>query len=408
MEMDIDQGGEASLDSTAQMGNANAADWQEEVYQKINSMKQMFLSELNDIYQKIASKVQQYDSLPRCPQHEQIEKLKMFKMLLERIVLFLGLNKHDIQLSHKEKLFSVEQHISFFLSSNSPRKPTSSPQQQQLFHGQQLMQQQLIAQQNQLMGQQNTMPDVQQRLAGQQNNYNSIQQQQQLINQQNNFQNMHQQQLGSQINIAGIQQQQLSGSQQPCNSGLRSNQHPIYMLQQSKLPVQQQMLQSTTTLLPSQAQSGNANAADWQEEVYQKIKSMKEMYLSELNDLYQKIATKVQQHDSLPQRPQNEQIEKLKMFKMTLERIVLFLRLNKHEIQLSHKEKLLSVEKHISFFLSYNRPRKPASSTLQEQLPQSSMHTSQAQNTYAGQTSMMGASQQDIASEFERLLSLID
>ncbi|XP_060184404.1 mediator of RNA polymerase II transcription subunit 15a-like isoform X2 [Lycium barbarum] len=335
-------------------------------------------------------------------------------------------------------------------------------------HQQQQQQQQLIAQQtnvanlpqNQLMGRQNPMPDVQQRLVGQQNNYNSLQQQQ--FNQQNNFQNMHQQQLGSQSNIAGVQQQQLSGSQQPGNSGLTSNQHPIHMLQQSKVPGQQQMLQGATTLLPSQgqqsqsqpaqqqmmsqsqsqpgqlqpplglqqqtnqlqremqqrlqtsapllqqqnameqqkqlyqsqraapeasstsldstAQTGNANAADWQEEVYQKIKSMKEMYLSELNDLYQKIATKMQQHDSLPQRPQNEQIEKLKMFKMTLERIVLFLRLSKHEIQLSHKEKLLSVEKHISFFLSSNRPRKPASSPLQGQLPQSSMQLQQPQS----------------------------
>ncbi|MCD7450032.1 hypothetical protein HAX54_003088 [Datura stramonium] len=343
-----------------------------------------------------------------------------------------------------------------------PILPTQQHQQQQ--------QQQLIAQQtnvanlqqNQLIGQQNTIPDVQQRLVGQQNNYNSLQQQQQLLNQQNNFQNMHQQQLGSQSNISGVQQQQLSGSQQPGNSGLASNQHPIHMLQQSKVPVQQQMLQSTSTLLPSQgqqsqsqpaqqqmmsqsqsqpgqlqpplglqhqtnqlqremqqrlqpsapllqqqnvmeqqkqlyqsqraapeasstsldstAQTGNANAADWQEEVYQKIKSMKETYLSELNDLYQKIASKVQQHDSLPQRPQNEQIEKLKMFKTTLERIVLFLRLNKHDIQLTHKEKLLSVEKHITFFLSSNRPRKPASSPLQGQLPQSSMQLQQPQS----------------------------
>ncbi|XP_059309142.1 mediator of RNA polymerase II transcription subunit 15a-like isoform X2 [Lycium ferocissimum] len=497
------------LDSTVQMGNANAAHWQEEVYQKIKYMREMYLSVLNKLHHKIASMVQQYDSLPQCPQHEQIEKLKMFKMSLERIVLFLGLNKHDIQLAHKEKLFSVEKHISFFLSSNRPREssmqlqqpqsldgqtdPSMQPaqgsmpamqqnhltnlqhnslsgiltisnsqqhminmvqprsivdlgqgnslnslqqaylgflqqnsntlqqslpkqheqqMQQQLFHKQQLMQQQLIAQQNQLMGQQNTMPDVQQRLVGQQNNYNSLHQQQQLLNQQNNFQNMHQQQSGSQSNIAGVQQQQslpkqheqqmfqyhqqqqlfrrqqlmqqqqakqlqqqLPGTQQPGNAGLTSNQHPINMLQQSKVPVQQQMLQSTTTLLPSQdstAQMGNANAADWQEETYQKINSMKEMYLSEVNDLYQRIASKVQQHDSLPHRPQNEQIEKLKMFKMALERVVLYLQLNKHDIQLSHKEKLLAVEKHISFFLSANSG-KPASSPLPGQLPESSM-----------------------------------
>ncbi|KAG5609506.1 hypothetical protein H5410_020787, partial [Solanum commersonii] len=89
------------------------------------------------------------------------------------------------------------------------------------------------------------------------------------------------------------------------------------------------------------------------------IKSMKEMYLSDVNDLYEKIASKVQQ--SLP----NERIEKLKMFKMTLERIMLFLRLNKHDINLVHKEKLPSVEKHISFFLSGKNLHKPTSSPLQ-------------------------------------------
>ncbi|XP_060183709.1 mediator of RNA polymerase II transcription subunit 15a-like isoform X2 [Lycium barbarum] len=153
----------------------------------------------------------------------------------------------------------------------------------------------------------------------------------------------------------------------------------------------------------STAQMGNANAADWQEEIYQKIKSMRQMYLSELNDLYQKIASTIQQ------RPQHEHIEKLKVFKMTLERIVLFLQLNKHDIYPIHKEKLLSVEKHISFFLSSNRPHRPASSPLQVQgqLPQPSMH-SQAQNTYARQTPMMGSGQQDIASEFDRHLSLVD
>ncbi|XP_060183713.1 mediator of RNA polymerase II transcription subunit 15a-like isoform X5 [Lycium barbarum] len=130
--------------------------------------------------------------------------------------------------------------------------------------------------------------------------------------------------------------------------------------------------------LDSTAQMGNANAADWQEEIYQKIKSMRQMYLSELNDLYQKIASTIQQ-------------------------------LNKHDIYPIHKEKLLSVEKHISFFLSSNRPHRPASSPLQVQgqLPQPSMH-SQAQNTYARQTPMMGSGQQDIASEFDRHLSLVD
>ncbi|XP_049390566.1 mediator of RNA polymerase II transcription subunit 15a-like [Solanum stenotomum] len=117
---------EAPLDSSAQTGNINGTDWQEEVYQKIKSMREMYLSELNDLYWKTASEMQQH------PQHEIIEKLKIFKMTLERIVLFLLINKREIQLSHKEKLFSLEKYITFFLSGKSPHNPTTSPLHRQL------------------------------------------------------------------------------------------------------------------------------------------------------------------------------------------------------------------------------------------------------------------------------------
>ncbi|KAF3673834.1 Mediator of RNA polymerase II transcription subunit 15a [Capsicum annuum] len=201
-----------------------------------------------------------------------------------------------------------------------------------------------------------------------------------------------QQQMMSQSQSQPGQLQPPLGLQQQTNQLQREMQQRLqpsapFLQQHNAMEQQKQLYQSqraapeaSSTSLDSTAQTGNANAADWQEEVYQKIKSMKETYLSELNDLYQKIATKVQQHDSLPQRPQNEQIEKLKMFKMTLERIVLFLRLNKHDIQPTHKEKLFSVERHISFFLSSNRPRKPSSSPLQGQLPPSSMQLQQPQS----------------------------
>ncbi|WMV23984.1 hypothetical protein MTR67_017369 [Solanum verrucosum] len=51
----------------------------------------------------------------------------MFKMTLEHIMIFVRLNKHDINLVHKEKLLSVEKHISFFLSGKNLHEPTSSP-----------------------------------------------------------------------------------------------------------------------------------------------------------------------------------------------------------------------------------------------------------------------------------------
>ncbi|XP_049354433.1 mediator of RNA polymerase II transcription subunit 15a-like, partial [Solanum verrucosum] len=130
----------------------------------------------------------------------------------------------------------------------------------------------------------------------------------------------------------------------------------------------------------TQVQMENANGVDWHEEVYQKIKSMKERYLSDLNDLYEKIAYKMQL------RLENEKIEKLKMYKIMLECIMLFLRLNKQDIQLIHKEKLVSVEKNISKFLSSNLAlSKTSSSPQQGQLHQSSMQLQQPQSL-GGQT----------------------
>ncbi|KAK4720732.1 hypothetical protein R3W88_010965 [Solanum pinnatisectum] len=124
--------------------------------------------------------------------------------------------------------------------------------------------------------------------------------------------------------------------------------------------------------LDSTVQTGNANGGDWQEKVYEKIKSIKEMYVSKLYRLYQKIAYELQL-DSLHQLRTNEQIEKLKLHRITLEHILCFLGLNKHDIQPAHKEKLLSVERLINFFISPSQRRKPTSSPVQERLPQSSM-----------------------------------
>ncbi|KAF3653063.1 hypothetical protein FXO38_15811 [Capsicum annuum] len=52
----------SDMDSTSQMENADGTNWQEETYQKIKSMMVKHLPELNALYQKIASKVQQSHS----------------------------------------------------------------------------------------------------------------------------------------------------------------------------------------------------------------------------------------------------------------------------------------------------------------------------------------------------------
>ncbi|KAK9122614.1 hypothetical protein Sjap_012216 [Stephania japonica] len=83
------------------------------------------------------------------------------------------------------------------------------------------------------------------------------------------------------------------------------------------------------------AQTGSGNSTDWQEETYQKVKSMKELYLPDLNVTLQKISLKIQQLESLSQVVEDEndkltymdqieklnmdQIEKLNMMKVMLE-----------------------------------------------------------------------------------------
>ncbi|XP_017606040.2 mediator of RNA polymerase II transcription subunit 15a [Gossypium arboreum] len=52
---------------------------------------------------------------------------------------------------------------------------------------------------------------------------------------------------------------------------------------------------SATSSTDSTARTGHENGGDWQEEVYQKIRAMKETYFSELYEIQQKIAAKLLQ-----------------------------------------------------------------------------------------------------------------
>ncbi|KAK4720728.1 hypothetical protein R3W88_010961 [Solanum pinnatisectum] len=359
--------GEAAGDFATQTGNADAADWQEEVYQQIKSMKEKYLSDIHDEYQNIASKVQQHDSLSP---NENIEKLKMFKTKLEHIMVFLGLNKHDILVTHKEKLLWVEKPISFFLSSYRPRKssfsllqgqlPQSSIQLQQLqsLDGQTNLLMQLVHGSMAAMQQNNLTNPQHISLSGISTIYNS--QQDRIISPATGFsqQNpvnspqevnisslssqsgMHpvQPNLGSLWQNSSILQQQMYQQQQAFHSQqlmkhqqlfhrhqliqqlLRQLQYishiffKLFLLQEKiwkfysleniilKFYHFQSKFRSCTTSgvkfkapLDSSAQMGNANGADWLKEVSQKIKSLKEMYLPELNYIYLKIASEVRQ-----------------------------------------------------------------------------------------------------------------
>jgi PAX-interacting protein 1 len=71
----------------------------------------------------------------------------------------------------------------------------------------------------------------------------------------------------------------------------------------------------------------------------------------------------------------SDQLEKLKIFRTMLERIITFLQVPKSNILPNFKEKLGSYEKQILNFININRPRprKPAS-TLQQGLMRSTKY----------------------------------
>ncbi|XP_021762332.1 mediator of RNA polymerase II transcription subunit 15a-like isoform X2 [Chenopodium quinoa] len=182
-------------------------------------------------------------------------------------------------------------------------------------------------------------------------------------------QSQSQQQLMSQLQSQSGLQQQL-GLQQQANSVQHNMQprmqNPNSLLQQQNMIDQQKQFQpqrappeAPSSSLDSTAQTDSTGVGDWQEEVYQKIKAMKDMYLADLNEMHQKISMKLQQHESLPQQPKTDQADKLRIFKNMLEKLMQVLQTAKNSILPTHREKLPSFEKQIVGLLSTNRPRRP-------------------------------------------------
>ncbi|GAB4832120.1 hypothetical protein Ancab_006139 [Ancistrocladus abbreviatus] len=193
-----------------------------------------------------------------------------------------------------------------------------------------------------------------------------------------------QQQMMTQIQSQQQLQQQLGLQQQQSNSmpkNMQQRLQPTSLLQQQKVIDQQkQVFQSQRTIpeAPSTSLDSTAQTStgDWQEEVYQKIKAMKDVYHADLMEMFQKISMKLQQHDSLPQPPRSEQVEKLRLLKQMLEHLLQFLQVSKNNISASHKEKLQSYQKQIITFLNTNRPRR-ALPLQQGQIPPPHMESMQ-------------------------------
>ncbi|KAE9616109.1 hypothetical protein Lal_00017762 [Lupinus albus] len=196
------------------------------------------------------------------------------------------------------------------------------------------------------------------------------------------------QQLTPQMNTQPAQLQQQYGLQQQQSNSLQHDMQQRHqssgsmIQQQNALDKQKQLYQSqralpetSTTSVDSTAQTSQSSGADWQEEVYQKIQTMKESYLPELTEMYQRIATKLQQHESLPQQSKSEQLDRARAFRTMLEHIIAFLKVPKNNISPNFKEKIGSYEKQIINLINANKPKKGISSLQPGQLPPAHMHS---------------------------------
>ncbi|KAM3210647.1 hypothetical protein ACQJBY_064554 [Aegilops geniculata] len=274
----------------------------------------------------------------------------------------------------------------------------------------------LNVQQTQQMLNQTSMPLHQPQQLGSQSNMSSLQQQQQ--NQQpqqllgtvpnvSNMQRMHmlqtkvqqpQQQQHAQQPPMGLMQpqsqhNQLQQSQQHLMSQFQSQPNQLQqqlgmqqssmqqrlqtsggmLLQQNNMDQQKQFIQAhrglqevSSSTSADSAQTGHAGAGDWQEEIYQMIKSLKDQYFAELSELFNKISVKLQHVDSIipPQKP-SEQYDRMKSFKIMLERILQMLQISKSTIQPAMRDKVPQYEKQIISILNSQR-RKPVQPQIQQ------------------------------------------
>ncbi|XP_008677625.1 mediator of RNA polymerase II transcription subunit 15a-like isoform X1 [Zea mays] len=218
-----------------------------------------------------------------------------------------------------------------------------------------------------MLQQQKVIQQPQQQQHAQQTSMGLIQPQ----SQQNQLQ-QPQQHMMSQFQSQPNQMQQQLGMQQrlQTSAGMLLQQNNID--QKQYVQAQRGLQEAPSTSVDSTAQTGHPGIGDLQEELYQMIKSLKDQYFVELNELYNKVSIKIQQIDNqMPAQKSAEQYEKMKGFKGMLERTLHFLQVNKSNIHPGLREKIPIYERQILSILSSQR-RKPVQAPGQQTFQQSS------------------------------------
>ncbi|XP_040992611.1 mediator of RNA polymerase II transcription subunit 15a-like [Juglans microcarpa x Juglans regia] len=116
------------LNLTSEKPFANIGDWQEEVYQRVESLKSRYLKQLTGLRQTLTNRLQQ-DSAPHPTNTGQLEKINL---TLNLIIAYLNVPKSKIMPSYAEKLDTLQKKILWILQLTG-KKSDSSPREGKFF-----------------------------------------------------------------------------------------------------------------------------------------------------------------------------------------------------------------------------------------------------------------------------------
>ncbi|XP_058226050.1 mediator of RNA polymerase II transcription subunit 15a-like isoform X5 [Rhododendron vialii] len=133
---------------------------------------------------------------------------------------------------------------------------------------------------------------------------------------------------------------------------------------QSNFPVVSSMAIGCTS------QISHTNGDDWKEELYQKIQTYKDLYVPDLNVMYRKISSIIQEMDSIPQHPRMAEYEKCKALGTACKTAHNLLHLPKSQMSPSVERSLHDFEEFVNKVLRrYFKPKRSISSLQQERPP---------------------------------------
>lgn len=214
------------------------------------------------------------------------------------------------------------------------------------------------------------------------------------------------QQLQQKANVTETQQSRLVSLSN--TSGMQKNQGTSF----SNLHQLSNLLQQKTqeTLRPSEQATSDEHADHWREEIDQKRKYVQETYLPKLNPLREKLDALVNQHGTIIERANRDQVWRWKVMKHLLDRAFNLLSVPKSKIHPGYKEELDKCEKQLIDIWNKvsNSPTQPDTQSLkpQSQMPQPYL-TNQVHDVKVRQSTDVGTLR-DKEQPLERLVKLVE